>query len=167
MSAIKVILIFKKDLNLAWLVVLHDEFERPQEVLLEVEVLQLALLQKLQRQLPEVLKTWRLRFPHLCVKSLKEYRETITHCSPPLPPHPIPCLLERTFKKFAQAGEQTHLFYIILYLSYRGSPHFLKGLTNKGKLRLSKVRVNKLPNMITPMAPGVYFIKLFWHNLPF
>ena len=56
MSAIKVILIFKKGLNLAWLVVLHDEFERPQKVLLEVEVLQLALLQKLQRQLPEVQK---------------------------------------------------------------------------------------------------------------
>jgi hypothetical protein len=39
---------------LSGLVVLHDELERPQEVLLEVEVLQLALLQELERQLPGV-----------------------------------------------------------------------------------------------------------------
>ena len=37
--------------HLARLVVLHDELERPQEVFLEVEVLQLSLLQELQREL--------------------------------------------------------------------------------------------------------------------
>jgi hypothetical protein len=40
--------------HLSGLVVLHDKFERTQKVLLEVEVLKLALLQKLEGQLPGI-----------------------------------------------------------------------------------------------------------------
>ncbi len=49
--------------HLSGLVVLHDKFERTQKVLLEVEVLKLALLQKLEGQLPGIgTNHWLLEF---------------------------------------------------------------------------------------------------------